>query len=100
MVTLSTRQFAWDKFNRTLIAEDSTLGSNYLGQIYPDAADIGFRVVSMETGIEVAFVLEETRRTDDEVVGWTYTAPRDANKHLTKEQWIKVEGIRASIFND
>jgi hypothetical protein len=101
MVTLSLRQFTWNRDGRQLIAEDSSLGSNYLGQVYPDSADVGFRVVSMYTGIEVVFVREViTRDGQGDVIACFYNTYRDANRHLTDEQWARVEGLTAIIFND
>lgn len=53
---ISTKQFHWSPEQRALIADASDLGNLQMIQAYPDAADLGFDLVSARTGRVVRMV--------------------------------------------
>lgn len=79
-----------------LLQEISTLqayvSGNIFGQLYDDAADQGFVMVSQRTGKEMPFCLEETSRNGDgDVEYWKFRAVKedDFGRFMT-----------ALVFND
>lgn len=90
---LSTDDFTFTR--GTFVAEDSTLfgplnapgglakrGLNGMGQVYDDACDIGFTLVSGRTGKPAVFAFSGTDRVEDEVAGWRFTCVTPGLKHL------------------
>lgn len=90
---VSTKKFTYCKQTNTFATELSDLGgwrSFPLTQIYPDAGDVGFTLVSHKTGQEVKMVLAEDIIGQDntDVLGWKFK-PTD-RKH----------SFEVIIFND
>lgn len=78
--------------SRSLTIEESTLRANRKapGQVYNDACDEGFTLISHRTGNEVIVAMHEIKRDHDgDVQAWIYKSvwPRDAN-------------ITLMVFND
>lgn len=74
----STKQFTYNKESKTFVCDMSELqhgGINPLGQLYGDACDQGFVLVSEKTGSEVAFYLHHTEReADGDLRYWLFKA--------------------------
>lgn len=51
MSTVSTRNFDWNKQTKTFVSFASDLGTLRMEQVYPDACDAGFTLVSERTGV-------------------------------------------------
>ncbi len=67
----STKDFHWDKIDRTLTTEASNLHKNLFGRIWDDAIDQGFSLVSHHTGRQVTFVIHKIDMTPDhDIAGW------------------------------
>jgi hypothetical protein len=67
---VSTRQFTYGAESHSFVAEMSDL--NGFGQVYDDAADVGFTMVSSRTGREVVFVVaDEQRDGEGDILFWT-----------------------------
>lgn len=100
MITLSTRQFVYNKSTRQLSAEDSDLPKGYLYQVFPDSADLGLRIHNERTGTTVVFVHDHIQQLEDDVLWDEFVVHRALNKHLSNQQWNKVFNMRVTIFND
>ena len=57
---ISSDQFTVNKAIKLLSAEASDLQHFYLGRVYPDACDQGFRLVNAKTGNATDWVLTNT----------------------------------------
>lgn len=73
----STNKFSWHKSSRVFSAEISTVCGPLrarvepFGQIYDDACDEGFYLVSHKTGKKVLFYIDSTDISfDGEITGW------------------------------
>src|SRR5262249_44584488 len=67
----------------SLMADLSELGADgaaIFGQLYADAADVGFVLHSERTGVEVPFYLEREEKWDGEVLAWHFRATDDAKR--------------------
>lgn len=72
---ISTEKFSWDASRRTFCAEASDLrGFRHMGQVWNDAADAGFVMVSAATGREVVFTFSRTDTNDGDIAGWWFTS--------------------------
>lgn len=84
------RKFTWD--GRHGFAEASDLdcaGHRPIHScVWPDAADVGFRVKSHKTGKMVLFTCHKTQIDDGEVVGWEYRS------------YGEIEAFMITIEND
>lgn len=89
---LSTEQFHFNPMDTKFIAEVSDFGPGFqFGQVYDDACDEGFTLVSKRTGKECVFAVEKTLTDNEgELHGWEFKCvfPREF-KHFT-----------AIVFND
>lgn len=94
---LSTRQFHYDAKTKVLTAELAELREFRFEQVYPDAADMGFTMVSDKTGRLVDFVQTATDTTDggEDVAGWWFEPKPE---HIRKNP--NVRGVRVLIIND
>lgn len=87
---ISSKHFDYIKADKTFVAEISELqGKLHMIQVYPDACDAGFEMVSAKTGKIVRFVETKEVRQDDEIVAWEF-------KCLDKDH----KNLKALIFND
>lgn len=73
------RKFTWEKTSRGEhtghgSTEASDLGNGWKGQVWSDANDVGFLVVSPKTGRIVLFTLARTEESGGEVVSWTFVS--------------------------
>jgi hypothetical protein len=70
----------------TFVCEDSDFGKvgliDRLGQVYDDACDLGFTIVSQKTGREVVFAQDGEDRRDGEVMGWRFVCVTPGHKNL------------------
>lgn len=92
----SSKHFHYNRNTRTLVSEASTIQQGralpLFGQIYDDACDEGFAIVSRRTGREVVFVVEKIDRDDDgDIVGWWLK---------TAERKDAALGIKVLVIND
>jgi hypothetical protein len=95
----STRQFTVDPKTLTFCAEITDLpnkGSGLFGQVYDDACDQGFTMVSGRTGQQTRWYLGDTvRDLDGDLMSWTfYPDQRDVRKFPAMNGWKVV------VFND
>ena len=57
------------------VTEASDLGRiNFLSQVWDDACDEGFVVVSHRTGAQIIFTLDKVDVTDNEINGWNFVS--------------------------
>jgi hypothetical protein len=96
MSTVSSKKFNWFADRRIFISEMSELPAGFrFEQIYPDACDAGFRMVSHRTGEEVKFAMSATDMNGDEVAGWRFEPTRDCIRRNPR-----LAGISCLIIND
>lgn len=73
---ISTKLFSYHAEDKTFSAEISTLEGNggfALGQVYDDACDEGFTLVSQRTGQLVVFARHsEDKDREGDIVGWWF----------------------------
>lgn len=87
---VSSTQFTWLSDRRMYVAEISDLGKGFsFGQVYDDACDIGFTLVSKTGDREIVFAVEVEATEDNEIKWWDF---EPANRlHC---------GFNVRIFND
>lgn len=83
------------KEEKLLVIEDSTLTGHYC-QAYPDAADIGFRVMSNKTGKVAMFAMDGDKRNDEGEVQWWDAVPTQE----TLRSNPNLKGWKVRVFND
>ena len=68
---ISTKFFSYDKENKTFSTEASDLPKTFNpeSQIYDDACDCGFTLVSEKTGTEALFGFDREDRQEGELMG-------------------------------
>jgi len=90
----SSRLFHYDKGDKTFSAEASSLGRNWKGRIWNDAADEGFGIRSIRTDDLAAFTsMQEHKDGEGDITHWTfhvYNYSRDP----------KLNGVKAIVWND
>jgi hypothetical protein len=69
---LSTRDFSFHAATNCFVTEASDFKDKYFGQVYDDAADEGFVLVSHVTGDSVVCALHHVDTREDEIQGWIY----------------------------
>ncbi len=71
---ISTRDLHFQSVGRSFFQEISCLPNKQipLMQIYPDACDVGFYLVSHSTGMQIKMVESEVKRVGGEIVSWTF----------------------------
>lgn len=86
---------------QSLSVEISTLEANHnegevLGQVYDDACDEGFIIVSKKTGRDAVFAINETvKDSEGDVRYWTMVPTRDTVRRLPQ-----LKGWEVMVFND
>lgn len=90
---ISSSKFTWVPKSKEFVAEASDLhGINLFSQVYNDACDEGFVLVSQKTGKEVPFTLARIQHdADRDIAFWKFTA-------ATRDP--KLAGVSVIIFND
>lgn len=92
---ISTRQFFFDKEDGMFTQEISSLGTlagNLMGQLWDDACDQGFVLVSHRTGEEIPFYLDVTERDrEGDIQCWNF-------KSASKDPDMRY--LTVSVFND
>ena len=91
----SSKQFTWLPETRRFIAEVSELGANPFGQIYPDACDMGFVMISAVTGKESKWVEDSQIYDGDELAGWRFVPTDETVRKLPI-----LKGVVVEILND
>ena len=93
----STAFFSFDPVKGTFSTEASDLGRTRVhGQLYDDAADLGFLLESHKTHMRVPFVHVRTERDrEGEVVADHYEVTSEAVRHDGK-----LKGLKVVVFND
>lgn len=65
-------------------------------QVYDDACDIGFVIVSGPTGKEATFAQDNTRRDGEgDIIAWTYVPTRGTLRKLPQ-----LNGWKVTVIND
>jgi hypothetical protein len=99
-----TRDFSYNKETRCFVAEASTIAhlSPHDTNVYDDACDMGFIMVSHHTGASMIFIRDGFDTVGDEIpeiAGWRYKA--SYVNGMRPGEWKKVESdLRALIIND
>ena len=90
---ISTKFFSYDKEDRTFTAEASSLPStfDFESQIYDDACDCGFILISENTGNEALFTWDREDRQGGEIMGTWF-------KYCGNDNSLK--SIKVLIIND
>lgn len=97
MNTISSKQIAWDLPKKSATAEISSFGKGFnFEQIFPDACDTGFMIISEKTGTITIWYLKEIVKNDlKETIEWICEPiPEHLKKHPELKGWI------LHIFND
>lgn len=93
----TTDQFSWDPKTKTFTAESSDLrwpiGYPKLGQVYDDAADEGFTLISSKTDKPCVLAIDHIDPNNDYAGGWWAITFRPAT--LAQRDLFKVV-----VFND
>lgn len=94
-----SRRFDYISASKTFMAEISELshgGVDPLGQLYNDACDQGFVMISDKTGSEVEFYLHDTQRdTEGDVIAWDFRPSANAIHYN-----FNLQNVKAIILND
>jgi hypothetical protein len=95
--TLNSSQFRYDSGACELSADISDFGKGFTwGQVYPDAADAGLRIMSVVTGHVATFaVVKEERDEDGDVLKWELKAIRQPGPRNPILDMMKVV-----VYND
>ena len=94
---VGSERFTWHKDCNSFIAEASDLpkGFDPLSQVWNDACDAGFILVSERTGKELLFTFShEDKNIEHETMGWNFKAEPQFNKGII------AEPVDALIIND
>lgn len=71
----NTNQFTYSKDSKTFVAEISDFAGKFsLRQIYDDACDEGFTLVSMKTGKECRYSMSQTVENEGGIQFWEFKA--------------------------
>ncbi len=89
--TISSSSFFYDKSTKTFSADASEL-KQFLSQLYDDACDAGFVMLSSRTGTRQPYYLDREIKQDNEVMGWELLP---ALPYKTG-----AEGTKVVVFND
>ena len=93
---LSTKRFAYRAADKTFTAEVSELTPNFgFERIYNDSLDMGFTLVSQNTGKEVVYAVQQEMTVDGEVHGWELVPTRES-----RNQVPGAVGTRVFVWND
>ena len=89
-----SRCFDYISASKTFMAEISELshgGVDPLGQLYNDACDQGFVMISDKTGSEVEFYLHNIQRdAEGDIIAWDFRPSTNAIRHNSNLQNVKV----------
>jgi len=88
---------SYDRFslkNGVFAAEASDLGDFRPEQIYPDACDVGFKMLG-KTGEYATFYLADTRQSEGDILYWTFLPTTETVRKIPA-----LKGYRVEIFND
>jgi hypothetical protein len=96
MVLVSTDKFHYHPEDRLFTQEISSLGKDFrFGQVYDDACDEGFVLISKKTEKEIILYVDRHDMNDDEIVGWWLKPTSESIKKVPEAQ-----GIRVLVIND
>lgn len=96
MATVSSKNFDWFPERRTFIAEMSELPEHFrFEQVYPDACDAGFHMLSHRTGQEIVFVMSATDMSGEDIAGWRFVPTRESLRRVPS-----AAGVSVLIIND
>jgi hypothetical protein len=89
---ISSAKFSWIPKSNEFVAEISDLhGTDPLGQLYADACDQGFVMISEKTGKKVEFTLADIRRdADSDIMYWEFVPTSTAIFYNRNLQDVKV----------
>lgn len=96
MCQVSSKNFEWFPAKKLFIAEMSELPDGFrFAQVYPDACDAGFTMLSAASGEEITFVMSSTDRDGGEVAGWRFIPTAKSVR-----QFPRCSGLSVLIIND
>jgi hypothetical protein len=88
----SSHKFTFDREQNIMIGEISELARPVMGQVYPDACDIGFTISSVRTGRNEKFRLcEEKTNENGEATVWILEPVN---------QKLRQTGLKIHLLND
>ena len=94
LVAFSSDKYTYVHVDKTFYADVSELngGKLEIGQVYDDACDVGFFMVSSKTGFRVAFALSNTMADrEGEVNAWQFMSVAESPE---------LRDLKVMIFND
>ncbi len=92
---ISTKYFTFVKATGNFAGEISELPQDIFEQIYDDACDVGFYLVSEKTGEKILYSLYYTQRNEEnEVESWLFKPCRFDKKHM------HLANMKVVVFND
>ncbi len=96
MVYHSSNAFSFDWASQTFVADASSLNNTFYGNIYNDAADVGFGIISEKTGELAVFYLDKLcQNQEGEVLFWSFKPTTE-----TIKKFPQLNRIIAVVYND
>lgn len=94
--TVPSERFMYSPVSKSFVTEASSLGAFQVSQIYDDASDVGFIMVSKRTGREAVFYLNQAHHDrEGDLTHWTFKpTPETLAKYPQLREHIVI------IFND
>jgi len=94
-----SKQFDWHADTQTFVEEISTLSQGgkvrVFSQVYDDACDEGFVMISSKTGQRVVYVVDGHDMNDGDIMGWKLIPTRDSIRRVPS-----CKGTKVLIIND
>ncbi len=93
---VSSNRFTWIAATREFVAELSDLRGVEFERAYPDACDMGLRIISEQTGEEAVFVVEKEQRNHEGELEYIQLKPT----RESVRQSPNLRGTKMTLFND
>ena len=98
--SFSSSDFDYNRETKTFVQEISSLSQGstkqVFSQVYDDACDEGFRIVSKVTGKSVVYVVDgHDYNADNEIQGWRLIPTRDSIRRVPE-----CKGTHVLVIND
>ena len=110
LFTVPSNLFSYNASYNQFVSELSDIEANVpgfqFGQVWGDACDSGFIMVSERTGNKITFVMddEDCNNPDGEVTAWTFVPTKESLLNLRKSAGLteleRMETCKVVLFND
>jgi hypothetical protein len=98
LIEFPSKMFTYNKADKTLTCEASTMENRHLQRLYDDACDVGFAVKSDKTNHVIVYVMTSPiyhgQGEDREIGGWAYTVSSESMR-----KYPECVGTKAVVFN-